>query len=173
MDWKISLVSIIDKFRGISEHPLERLQEIGVRDGMTFLDVGCTLGFYSFPASILVGKKGLVIALDKNPKCIKWVANKVRKKALVNVKTVVTDACNISLPERSVDIVFLHLVFHDIEDKPKAVKEFYKVLRNRGKLVIDEEDAMPLSEIRDFVEHEGFKFFKSLWKTIQVFEKVD
>jgi ubiquinone/menaquinone biosynthesis C-methylase UbiE len=170
--WKITLISIIDKFRKISEHPVEKLQEIGVKEGMTFLDVGCTLGFYSFPAATLVGKKGLVIALDKNPECIEWVANKVKKKALTNIKTVVADACNLGLPEHSVDIVFLHLVLHDIDDKPKAIKEFHKVLKNHGKLVIDEEHAMPLSDIRDLAEHEGFKFSKCLWKTMQVFEKI-
>lgn len=171
MNWKITLVSIIDRFRGISEHPFERLQEIGVKEEVTFLDVGCTLGFYSFPASRLVGKNGLVIALDKNPECIRWVTDGARKKALANVKAVVADACNTGLSDRSVDVAFLHLVLHDIEDKPTALKELRRVLKNRGRLVIDEEDVTPMRDVRDLVESEGFRFLTCLWKTIQVFEK--
>jgi len=41
----------------------------------------------------------------------------------------VADAQATGLPSESVDIVFLHLVLHDIKDKPKAIREFHRILK--------------------------------------------
>jgi len=54
----------------------------------------------------------------------------------------------------------------------RAIKEFSRILKKRGKLVIDEEKVMPLDLIRELVEDSGFRFSKHLRKTIQVFEKI-
>ena len=171
MKWRILLVSFIDKIRGISEKPLERLQKIGVKEEMQFLDVGCGLGFYSFPASLIVGKNGLVYALDINFDRLEWVANKARKTRRVNIKTIKADACKTELPDKNVDIVFLHLVLHDIKDKSAAIKEFYRVLKAGGKLVIDEGNAMSLEKVRRLAEDGGLEFSGCLYETLQIFEK--
>jgi len=172
MNWKILLVSFLEKFRKFSEHPQERLTEIGLNEGMTFLDVGCSLGFYSFYASSIVGEKGLVYALDINPEFIEYVKNKVKRKEIENIKTIVANAQETGLPPRSVDIVFLHLVLHDVKDKPVAIREFNRVLKGNGKLVIDEENVMPLDLIRKLAEDSSFRLSKCSRKSIQIFEKI-
>jgi ubiquinone/menaquinone biosynthesis C-methylase UbiE len=172
MSWKILLVSFLGRFRKFSEHPLERLAEIGLKEGMTFLDVGCALGFYSFYASYIVGKKGFIYALDVNPKFVECVENKAKRRKIENVKTIAANALKTGLPSGSIDIVFLHLVLHDIEDKSTAIKEFNRVLKSHGKLVIDEENVMPLDVIRKLAEDSGFILSKRLRKTSQVFEKI-
>jgi ubiquinone/menaquinone biosynthesis C-methylase UbiE len=173
MNWKILFISFLEPFRKISEHPLERLVEVGLEDGMAFLDVGCALGFYSFYASSIVGEKGLVYALDLNPEFIGYVAKKSRRKGVTNIKPIVTSAQETGLPSESVDVAFLHLVLHDIEDKSVAMKEFYRVLRKSGRLVVDEEDVTSLSLVREIAEKSGFRFLKRLRKTIQIFEKAE
>lgn len=172
MGWKILFVSLLERLRKFSEHPQEMLAEIGLKEGMTFLDVGCSLGFYSFYASFIVGKKGLVYALDVNPEFIEYVKNKAKRKEIENIKTIVANAQKTGLTPESVDIVFLHLVLHDIEDKPAAIREFKRVLKNNGKLVIDEENVIPLDLIRKLAEDSGFRLSKRLRKTIQIFEKI-
>lgn len=121
---KILLISFFEKFRKFFERPRERLAEIGLGEGMVLVDVGCTLGFYSFPAASIVGGKGFVYALDIDPEVIKYVANKAEKKEISNIKPVMASANETGLPESSVDIVFLHLVLHNIEDKSAAIREF-------------------------------------------------
>jgi ubiquinone/menaquinone biosynthesis C-methylase UbiE len=171
MNWKVLLISFLDRLRKFSEHPSERLREIGLAERMTFLDVGCTLGFYSFSASSIVGEKGLVYALDINSALIDYVSNRAKKYQVKNIKPIVANAENTGLPEESVDVVFLHLVFHDIENKQSALKEFFRILKKEGKLVIDEETAMSPDKIRKLAEQEGFTFSKSLRKSIQIFKK--
>jgi len=172
MKWKILIVSFLENFRKLSEHPLKRLTGIGLKERMTFLDVGCALGFYSFYASSIVGEKGLVYALDINPDFLDYISNKASKRGVKNIKTIVANAQETGLPQKSVDIVFLHLVLHDIKDKTAAIKEFNRVLKLGGKLVIDEENVMPSDLIKKLAEDSGFKFFERLRKTVQVFEKI-
>jgi ubiquinone/menaquinone biosynthesis C-methylase UbiE len=121
MSLRILLASFLEKFRGISEKPHEKLHSVGVEDGMRFLDIGCGLGFYSFPASMLIGENGIVYALDMNSEYLDHVATKAGKMQMSNIKTIKADACNTRLPDDSVDIVFLHLVLHDIKDKSAAL----------------------------------------------------
>ena len=171
MNWKVSLISFLDRFRQFSEHPFVRLREIELTEGMTFLDIGCALGFYSFPASSIVGEKGLVYALDINSALIQYVTNKAKKQGILNIKPITADAGKTGLPKESVDIVFFHLVLHDIKNKHAALKEFYRILKKDGKLVVDEETVMPLGEIKKLAEDSGFMFLKHLRKTIQIFKK--
>jgi ubiquinone/menaquinone biosynthesis C-methylase UbiE len=171
MNWKIPLASTINRIRWIFENPRGRLQEIGIREGIRFLDVGCNLGFYSFPASLLVGGTGLVYALDIDPDCLNWIASKAKRIHRSNIRTINADAQRTGLPDENVEIVFVHLVLHDIKDKPAAIKEFYRILKPGNKLVIDEENVMSTEEVRDLAEGGGFEFTGYLHKTIQVFKK--
>jgi ubiquinone/menaquinone biosynthesis C-methylase UbiE len=173
MHLKILLVSLLDKFRKLTEHPLKRLEEIGLKEGMTFLDVGCSLGFYSFPAASLVGDSGTVYALDIKEGLIKHVQENIARLKIKNMKPIVANAERTGLAERSVDIVFVHLVLHDIDDQQAAVEEFYRVLRPPGKLVVDEEHAMLPELVRVLVESSGFRLLETLRNTIQVFEKIE
>jgi len=171
MNWKILLISLFEPFRKLAEHPAERLREIGLEEGMTFLDVGCTLGFYSFYASSIVGERGQVHALDVNSEFVDYVRKKAQRKGTQNVNALVANAQEIGLPSESVDMVFLHLVLHDVKDKHTAMKEFKRILKKNGKLVIDEENVMPLDHIKEMAENFGFSRSKCLRKTMQIFEK--
>lgn len=155
----------------VSENPIERLSEIGLEEEMTFSDVGCSLGFFLFLAAFIVGKGELVYALDVNSEFIKYVSRKAEKKGMKNIRTIVTDAENPSLPLESVDFVFLHLVLYDVEDKPKATMDFGRILKADGKLVIDEDGVISLDFIRELVEESGFCFVKILRKTTQLFKQ--
>ncbi len=97
-----------------------------------------------------------------NPALIGYLTNKTRKQGIQNIKPLTANAEKTDLPQESVDIVFLHLVFHDIKNKHAALKEFYRVLKENGKLVIDEETLMPLGEIKKLAEDSDFMFLKHL-----------
>jgi len=97
MNWKTLVIIFLEKFRKLSEDPLKRLTEIGLKEGMTFLDVGCTLGFCSFPAASMVREKGLVYALDINSDFTEYISHKAKKKGIENIKSIAADAQNTGL----------------------------------------------------------------------------
>ena len=173
MELRVWFASFLEYFRRTTERPLERLREVGLREGMTFLDVGCSLGFYSFPASEIVGEKGRVIALDINPKLVGAVASKSERRGIRNIEAVVADAHETGIPHESADMVFMHLVLHDLDDKPRAMREFGRVLKGNGRLVVDEENVMPREEIREIAESWGFKFVRRSGDSTQIFEKAE
>lgn len=172
MNWKILLISALEPFRKLAERPVERLCEIGLMEGMTFLDVGCALGFYSFYASSIVGERGLVYALDLNSDFIEYVKRKANRKGIKNINAIVANAQETGLPSESIDIVFIRLVLHDIQDKYAAIKEFNRILKENGKLIVDEENVMPQDYVRKMAEDSSFRLSRRLRKTIQILEKV-
>jgi len=173
MNWRMLLASLIDTFREYSERPLERLRDIGLREGMAFLDVGCGLGFYSFAASQIVGDNGVVYALDIDSEYLQHVCEKARRFGMTNIRSRNADATATGLPHACVDIVFVHLVLHDIEDKPAAMMEFSRVLKPGGTLAIDEEGATPVEDIKALAERCRFAPPRMLPRTMLVFKKGD
>jgi ubiquinone/menaquinone biosynthesis C-methylase UbiE len=170
MNWKILLVSSINRVRRIFENPWRRLREIRIREGMMLLDVGCNLGFYSFPASSLVGESGLIYALDIAPDYLRGVANKAKRTRRSNIKTINADTQRTGLPDESAEIVFVHFVLHDIKDKQAAIREFYRILKAGNKLVINEESVIPTKEVGNLAEDGGFEFAGYQQKKNHVFK---
>ena len=66
------LLGLRDKF-GIPFKPEEELGKLNLEEGKKILDYRCGIGSYTFSAANLVGKKGKVYALDKQPSAIKRI----------------------------------------------------------------------------------------------------
>ena len=56
--------------RRLLQDPVEIVKPY-VEEGMTVLDVGCGMGFFSLPLANLVGEKGRVVCIDLQEKMIK------------------------------------------------------------------------------------------------------
>ena len=59
-----------------------------------------------------------------------------------------------------------------IEGKRERLENLIDFEEN-GRLVVDEENVIPLNLVRRLAEDSGFRFFKCLRKTAQIFEKVE
>ena len=91
--------------------PIDVLAFSQLHAGETVADFAAGAGYYSELIAAVVGPKGQVIALS-NPKYYKAeVWNKLRA-AYPNVGLIVSE--NADLAPRSVDVIFTHLVFHDL-----------------------------------------------------------
>jgi len=110
-----------------------RLEEAGVRAGMTVLDYGCGPGRYSIPAARLVGNRGTVHAVDVHPLALRITGKLARAAGLSNLRFTLTDGPT-GVPSKSVDIVLLYDALHDVEDKPAALAEIRRVLKPGGTL---------------------------------------
>ena len=54
----------------------------GAKRGDVILDYGCGIGFNTISAAEIVGKEGIVYALDIHPLAIKSVEKKIKQKGL-------------------------------------------------------------------------------------------
>ena len=121
-----------DKF-GIPFKPEEEVNKLNLKEGQKILDYGCGIGSYTFPAANLVGEKGKVYVLDKQPLAIKKIEEKAQREGFCNIDTILFN-WDTGLPAESVDVIFLYGVLHEIKHKESLLRELYRVLRPNGYL---------------------------------------
>jgi len=129
------MATILMRIRGLFRDKKAEVLLTGAKRGDVILDYGCGIGFNTIPAAEIVGKEGMVYALDIHPLAVKAVEKKIRKKGLKNVKTILS-GLNTGLPNESVDIVLLYNVLPMVKNRPALIKELYRVLKPGGILSI-------------------------------------
>jgi ubiquinone/menaquinone biosynthesis C-methylase UbiE len=123
-----------EKERRNWQDPEETLEKIGLMEGHHFADIGCGYGFFSIPATKMVGEKGKVYAVDKNPEAISIVRKRLTKESL-NAELVTGMAEKTLFCEKCMDIVFFSIVLHDFTDIPKVLENSRKMIKDDGILV--------------------------------------
>jgi len=135
-----------DSARREWQQPEAILAEIGLGQGMSFVDIGCGEGFFTLPAAGIVGGAGQVHALDANPQAIAILREKIAQAKLTNVNVETGRGETTVLCGECADIVFLGIVLHDFESPDKVLANAYLMTRPGGRLVnLDwKKEALPL-----------------------------
>lgn len=107
-----------------------------ISDGESVLDIGCGAGVDTLIAAMMVGKKGRVIGIDIIPEMLRRARENLNKTSLGNVTFQEASGEDIPLPDNSIDVVISNGVFNLIPDKPKALKEVFRVLKPSGRFMI-------------------------------------
>ena len=126
------ILELRDKL-GIPFKPEKELAKLDIQKGQIILDFGCGAGSFTMPVTRMVGEKGKVYAVDKQPFFIQKVKEKGQKEGLDNIETVLSDG-DTGLPDRSIDVVLFYGVLPEIEDKEAVLKELHRVLNPNGYL---------------------------------------
>jgi len=107
----------------------------GLSDTNTLLEVGCGNGV---AAVFLSQKYGCnVVGIDSSERMIALAAKQAEAERLAyKVKFLVADAVNLPFPDSMFDTIICEAVFSTIVDKERAAKEFRRVLRSGGKLLM-------------------------------------
>jgi ubiquinone/menaquinone biosynthesis C-methylase UbiE len=116
------------------------LASMGVREGLTILEVGCGPGFFTIPSARRV-KNGTVYALDIYPMMIETVEKKVRKHKLENVKTINSPASSTGMDDECIDLILCIDVLSDISDIDPTLHEMHRILKPNGTLSVYEPHA--------------------------------
>jgi len=117
-------------------------QELGLKKGITFLDVACGRGAYSLAIADIIGENGQVYAVDLWEEGIGVLREEAASKGIQNMTTFVSDvAQHIPVEDDSVDVCLMATVLHDlVADKVdrKVMKEIIRVIKPNGVLAIVE-----------------------------------
>ena len=117
------------------QNPEKILDEIGLKQGHTFIDVGCGNGFFTLPAARLVGAEGRVSGVDIDEEAIRRIRRKAADEDLKNLTLRVGEAENTVLCEACGDVVFFGIVLHDFNDVAKVLANSMRMLKPTGRLV--------------------------------------
>ena len=114
----------------------ETLVRLQARPGDAVLDVGCATGASSFNLLRLIGPGGRVVGIDIEPAPL-VVANRIRKALdRPNISFQNADVSALHYPDAVFDRVVCQHTLMFVHDKSRAVREMYRVLSRRGRLVI-------------------------------------
>jgi ubiquinone/menaquinone biosynthesis C-methylase UbiE len=146
------------------------IESVGVKRGQTVLDFGCGSGTYTIPLAGVVGKRGRVLALDKDRYALDNLMRKADSVGLVNITRLDTLGGNrINLADNSVDVVLLFDVFHhyyfsSVAERQDVLREIGRILKSGGILSVYPKHME--TEARSEIESAGFSLKKELSVTL-------
>jgi ubiquinone/menaquinone biosynthesis C-methylase UbiE len=115
--------------------PETTLRALGLRQGMTIVDLGTGTGFFMRPASAIVGPEGRVYAADMSSDMLSHLR---RGGVPDNVEVIQTEEYKIPLPDATADMSFLAFVLHETPDIVRFLKEIERVTRPSGVIAVVE-----------------------------------
>lgn len=114
--------------------PEELLSKLDIGRDYVVVDFGCGPGFLTIPLARLAAR---VIGVDISSRMLEKAANYAERKGVV-IEIIQSDGIEINLADESVDLILLAHVFHEIDDKPRVLGEFFRIMRPSGKLAMVE-----------------------------------
>jgi arsenite methyltransferase len=107
-----------------------------INSGETVLDIGCGAGVDSFVAAKMVGTEGKVIGIDMTLEMLARAKENLQETSLQNVSFHKASAEDLPFSDESFDVVISNGVFNLVPDKARALREVFRVLKPRGRMMI-------------------------------------
>jgi len=119
--------------------PPEKIVEwMGVKQGMSLLEVGPGPGTFTFEAAKQVGEDGKVYAIDIQESIITSLNKKIDQQGITNIVAEQASAYELPYPKGYFDRVYMVAVLGEIPEKQRALVEFRRVLKDDGYLAVGE-----------------------------------
>ena len=118
----------------IFRRPEKLLAAAGLGPGQSVLEVGCGPGFFTVPASKVVGEAGNIYAVDVHPAAIARVKKRIDSVGIRNVTPILSNASGTGLPDKSIDLAFVFGLLHIAGGIEDVLYEVHRVLKPDGAL---------------------------------------
>jgi SAM-dependent methyltransferase len=121
--------------------PLTRrlFEDAGITAGMKVLEVGCGAGDVALLLAEMVGPRGNIVGVDRNPAIVETAWKRVRAAGLPNVSLVSGDILTIALDD-DFDAVVGRLILVHTQDKVALLRRVSTHVRPGGLVVFQEPD---------------------------------
>lgn len=130
------LSSRYDRVVGLFDRSYPRVRELLRRDlagREHVLEVAAGTGQFTFDLAQVAGR---VTATDVSPEMVSRLDVRLRDQGVKNVETAVMNACELEVPDQSLDAIFCANALHVMESPLTAMGEFKRALRRSGRLVV-------------------------------------
>ena len=105
-----------------------------LREGETVLDLGCGGGIDVLLSARRVGPTGHVYGLDMTDEMLDLARENARRAEVTNVEFVKGCIEEVPLPDARLDVIISNCVINLSTDKPRVIREMFRVLRPGGRL---------------------------------------
>ncbi|MBM4313136.1 MAG: class I SAM-dependent methyltransferase [Deltaproteobacteria bacterium] len=119
-------------------HDPERLLRPYVKAGMTVVDIGCGMGYFTIGLARLAGPDGKVIAVDLQQKMLDALGRRSRRARLA--ERIVLHRCRKESlgVEEAADFALAFWMAHEIPDKSRFFGEIIAFLKPQGRFLLVE-----------------------------------
>lgn len=153
-------------------NPQKVMENIQILPGTKLADFGVGNGDFAIAASKMVGKNGIIYAIDIKKEALEVLKGRAMLFGIHNLDFIRMDLENptsTTLKEQSVDYVIIASALFQIASKENVVREAFRILKPEGKVIfiewlkektiigppfdarIGKEEAKSLFEIRGFI----------------------
>jgi len=136
----------------------------GIKEGMKVADLGCgASGHFVFPSARIVGKKGIVYAVDIMKTILQTIEKRAKLENMQNVRTVWSDLeifGATKIEAGSLDTAYLINTLYQSKKRMEIIREAARLLKKSGKLIVVEwkSTASPFGpSVEDRVDKELLK----------------
>lgn len=115
-----------------------------VRAGMTVLEPGPGMGFFTLEAARMVGPAGHVVAVDAQPKMIDGLRRRAQRAGLldrIDARVCPTDSMALNDLDSSVDFTFAFAVLHETPSAERFFAEAARAMKKGASLLLAEPDG--------------------------------
>lgn len=104
-------------------------------------DLGAGTGFISLE---IAKKANIVFSVDSSKNMLGELYKAAKESNLNNIYPINSEVEDLPLFDDSIDLIFMNMALHHVENPGKAIKEIYRILKPGGKVIIT-----------DVLEHNG------------------
>ncbi len=119
----------------------EKILSPHVRDGMTVLDVGPGMGFFTLPLAKLAGPSGRVIAVDLQEKMLNGLQRRAKRAGFserIECRLASEKSLNLADLAGRINFALAYYVVHEVPDRDRLFSEIALTLAPGGRLLIVE-----------------------------------
>jgi len=149
------------------QNPKEIIELLELKASDVVADLGCGTGYFTVPLSYKVKK---VYGIDIQKEMLTFLEQKILQQKIENIETVLSKENQITLKNKSVDLLLSVNTLHEFSHKEAIIDEIRRVLKADGRAVIIDfkkeisDSGPPLS--RRISKEQAKRLFKEMGLTI-------
>ena len=131
---------LANRLRKLLQNPYKILAPY-IKPGVTVLDVGSAMGFFSLPLAEMVGPGGKVVCIDVQPKMLQVLRRRAAEAGLAErIETHVSSEDSIGLQNRdaSFDFALAFTMMHEVGNQGNFLREIQQLLKPGAVLLLTE-----------------------------------
>ncbi|MES3005419.1 MAG: methyltransferase domain-containing protein [Patescibacteria group bacterium] len=121
--------------------PKKNIVEMNIGEGMSVVDFGSGVGFYTFPLAERVGEYGKVFAVDVMVDHLTKIHREADRRNFKNISVIHADLetpKGSGLPDASVDRVVITNVLFQVDDPKQIAVEAKRIIKKNGRVAVVE-----------------------------------
>ena len=131
---------LLAPLRKLREHPAKIFGPL-VSEGMTVLDIGSGMGFFSLPVARMVGRQGRVLCVDMEPRMLRGLERRGRRAGLAGrMESILCTPTDLGLTPHAgqVDLAAAIHMVHEVPRRRALLDQVIAALKPGGKFLIME-----------------------------------